>query len=538
MTGYYEGDYGEGFQGLGYCHPSFVTPSSAQAGAGAGAGAGAFPPGSDPSATTDWASAHVESIEADSGVAFVAAKETEGHGPVLADNNNNNNNNETLDPRQKEELLEGQKKRAEVARLQAMDIVRKILHENEQRANKTNQPASNAFGDTNRTASDPDHGYYGPQKGFTNTIDTTPEQQSSTMQFSQQQQHQQQQQHPQPSSSASIENGAQAGRLKAMDILRKFRSDGGPGVKAIDAAAAAAAAHGQGQGQCSEPSFSTTRGNSSHYDHCGPQEPSVVETTGNSSNNYDTHSIQTQPFVPSSLPQSPSPAAASSVTSVVAPIPPWELGRRRRECLDWHEERKKRALIKNLEYVARLEEERLLLQMDQVQQVKSLEQQIDERYHQRLESRLRSRQKNNNIDGSNTINTSGAGIGTKQRRKAEKQRKRATLPASLRKNNNNTNKKASDHYGGGHDGGGSRSVAIYVSNLPTDGSVGDETIRALFGSYGSLRKVHFYVDRTTGKRKNDALVIYSLDDAEDEASFTESICSQVCTQHNRREWPQ
>ena len=192
--------------------------------------------------------------------------------------------------------------------------------------------------------------------------------------------------------------------------------------------------------------------------------------------------------------------------------------------------------------MARLEEERLLQQLDQVQQVKTLEEQIEERYHQRLESRsqIQNKHKNKNKNnGSNDINTSGAGIGTKQRRRAEQKRKRTALPPSLRNNNNNKNRSGDDN----GSGSGSGSVAIYVSNLPVvddnersnNFDEEDTMIRALFGSYGSIRKIHFYVDKTTGRRKGDALVIYSLNlkeqgEQDNEASsLTESVCSQVCT---------
>jgi hypothetical protein len=179
--------------------------------------------------------------------------------------------------------------------------------------------------------------------------------------------------------------------------------------------------------------------------------------------------------------------------------------------------------------VARLEEERLAQQLQEVRQVKTLEQQIDERYRQKIEYRQKKR--NAVSDGSNNINTSGAGIGTKQRRKAEAKRQKTAMPPSLR---NNRQQKGKRSLNSSNNNSGSDSVAIYVSNLPTDGSFDEATIRGLFSAYGSLRKVHFYLDKSTGKRKGDALVIYSLNEGEDEGALTESVCSQVGTYSDGR----
>ena len=203
-------------------------------------------------------------------------------------------------------------------------------------------------------------------------------------------------------------------------------------------------------------------------------------------------------------------------------------------------------MFKNLEHVSLVEDERIRQKLDQVEQVKTLEQQIEGRYNQRLESRQQQRRTNNN--NQNDINTSGAGIGTKQRNRAEKKRKRNALPSSLlseeeknkcRDIGGDSDCIINNNKGNSHSmSSSSSSVAIYVSNLPKDdGSTdGENIIKELFGSYGSIRKVHFYLDKISGRKKGDALVIYSLQEGEDEGFFLESVCSQVCTtilQHNK-----
>jgi hypothetical protein len=453
MAGY-AGEYGEGFLGIGYSHSSFVATAIA-------------PDGTDtaPMSTgieTPYSGAN------DSQPVFVAAK-------IRQD--------------------------AEAARAKAQDILRNILHstgsgsaEHNRSNNDSTDPDTTSTANSSNisSAKNRDHNYYAPQEGLISTnADATAHvpPSTTTTEIAPTQQ--------------SIEKDAEIARLKAMDILRKFQS-----------------------------------------------QPD--ESAGNNSNNanliphHHHHDFRhPQPPTPSQPQQPQSPMMSSLIPTVIptsVPIvmvtPPWELAKRRRECLEKDEERKQRALFKNLRYVARLEEERLVQQLEEVQQIKTLEQQIDERYQQKMEHRqnLRKKNKKNIINnGSNNINTSGAGIGTKQRRKAEAKRQKTALPPSLRKNHTKGNRGGGGgNNNNGGDNNGSGSVAIYVSNLPTDGSFDDEaTIRGLFSAYGSLRKVHFYMDKTTGKKKGDALVIYSLKEGEEEVSLMESVCSQVGTYNYR-----
>jgi hypothetical protein len=178
-----------------------------------------------------------------------------------------------------------------------------------------------------------------------------------------------------------------------------------------------------------------------------------------------------------------------------------ELGRKRRVCLDKLKEKHRIALLKNLEYAARAEDERLEEQLQRVQKAQEYHSQLEDYHTHLLEIRSKRIADNTNKNNNNVIQRSQAGIGTEDRQRAEKKRKRQTI--------------AND------------SVSIYVSNLPKDGSASDGLMRTLFGSYGTLRKIHFYVDKGTGNLKGDALVIYNVEDASNKSTLTEAVCSQV-----------
>jgi hypothetical protein len=173
-----------------------------------------------------------------------------------------------------------------------------------------------------------------------------------------------------------------------------------------------------------------------------------------------------------------------------------ELGLKRKVFYQQFAERLRVAMVKNLEYVAGVEDERLHQKLALQQQAEEYHIQLED-YHNRIfENRSKSMRQQQTQN-----NNAQAGIGTQQREKQEKKRKQQHI--------------AND------------SVALYISNLPKDGSATDELMRALFGSYGSLRKIHFYVDRQAGGLKGDALVIYNVDDVADKSDVIDTVCSQV-----------
>jgi hypothetical protein len=395
-------------------------------------------------------------------------------------------------------------KEAENSRIKAMDIIRKFNSQKE----GCNPLSFIADNDCNISTSNTNNHAYNICEPPSN--DTTPT--STEIQLSQEEEEEEEERQTQ-SSSSSIETDAQVARMKAMDIMRKFH-------------------HQQQQQQQQQSSVHTNNIN------CNDRNGNINDNISSSSSNSNYYGHPEVPIVEN--------AETTTTTLVITTTPPWELKRRRRECLDRFEERIKRALFKNLEHVSLVEDERIRQKLDQVEQVKTLEQQIEGRYNQRLESRQQQRRTNNN--NQNDINTSGAGIGTKQRNRAEKKRKRNALPSSLlseeeknkcRDIGGDSDCIINNNKGNSHSmSSSSSSVAIYVSNLPKDdGSTdGENIIKELFGSYGSIRKVHFYLDKISGRKKGDALVIYSLQEGEDEGFFLESVCSQVCTtilQHNK-----
>jgi hypothetical protein len=176
-----------------------------------------------------------------------------------------------------------------------------------------------------------------------------------------------------------------------------------------------------------------------------------------------------------------------------------ECSRKRYECLQQLQKREQVALLKNLEYLSKVEDERLRERLVQIQQTKAYEQHIQQQFQRRHDPTPALR--------------SQAGIGTQERQRVEEKRKRHGPPS------NN-----SSHFANSS----SESVAIYVANLPQkDGPADDDLVRGLFSSYGEIRKIHYYVDKSTGQRKGDALVIYSLQEGQDKVTLTDSVCSQV-----------
>ena len=307
--------------------------------------------------------------------------------------------------------------------------------------------------------------------------------------------------------SSSIERDAHVARNKAMDIIRKIH-------------------------QQSKQRGDAVQGSNTYLTSCHPKRQ---YDTGD-----DTERERIQGITHTSLLSSTAKATATaeeettmkitSTTVTTITTPPWELKRRRRDCLDRFEERIKRAFFKNLEHVSCIEEERLKHQIQNIDKAKTLEQQLQDRYDQRMEARQQQRRrKNANNNNKNDINLCAAGIGTKQRNRAEKKRKQTALPSSLRNEQQNSRDSGGDKQSSSSS---SSSVAIYVScegGSSPHGVVEEAILKALFESYGSIRKIHFYIDKKTGTKKGDALIIYSLQDGEDATSLAESVCSQVCT---------
>jgi hypothetical protein len=155
---------------------------------------------------------------------------------------------------------------------------------------------------------------------------------------------------------------------------------------------------------------------------------------------------------------------------------------KRQECLEKLRHREHAALLKNLEYLSHMEDARLERRLEQIQQAREYEQHVNNQFQQRGNAQ------------------SCAGIGTDQWY--------------------HLTKRAEKHISSTTD-----SVAIYVDNLPRDGSAGEDLLRNLFSLYGTIRKVHFYLDKQTQELKGDALVIFH--NVQDKNLLIEAVCSQL-----------
>jgi hypothetical protein len=217
---------------------------------------------------------------------------------------------------------------------------------------------------------------------------------------------------------------------------------------------------------------------------------------GNGSNTHDNAHLQLQNNDKYYNHSTPNPA-------------PDEYRKRRLVFAEQFEHRKQEALLRNLEYVARQQIERSKERLAQLDATRMYEQQVTSHHEAMMKSRSQS-------------NHHHAGIGT-QKRQREEQKRIRSLPKALSSNDN--------------------SVAIYVAGISTrtnssngtttkSNTTTEEMMHSLFGCYGKLRKIHFYVDKHTGKRKGDALVIYDVDTKDDHPmearnSLIDSVCSQV-----------
>lgn len=198
-----------------------------------------------------------------------------------------------------------------------------------------------------------------------------------------------------------------------------------------------------------------------------------------------------------------------------------EMAQKRKASLEQLEKRKRLAMIRNLEYVAKAEDERLKEKLLQVHQAQEYHSKLEAHHQQSLQLRLQHLGKQTQTipittttPATTPLLSTQAGIGTQQRQRVEEKRRKTHLAATTLS---------------------TETVAIYVSQLPTDGSVNEALLRTLFGSLGySLRKVHIYTNKETGELKGDALIVYELPSGEDRNSLTSTVCSQVRTFQSSR----
>eukprot|EP00977_Amphora_coffeiformis_P012186 scaffold3006_cov172-Amphora_coffeaeformis.AAC.2 len=70
-------------------------------------------------------------------------------------------------------------------------------------------------------------------------------------------------------------------------------------------------------------------------------------------------------------------------------------------------------------------------------------------------------------------------------------------------------------------------VAVYISGIPRDGSIQASSLGDVFRAYGSVTKVHYYRDKTTGELKGDGLVVFEVHDAQEGGTLLHTVCAQM-----------
>jgi len=68
---------------------------------------------------------------------------------------------------------------------------------------------------------------------------------------------------------------------------------------------------------------------------------------------------------------------------------------------------------------------------------------------------------------------------------------------------------------GGDDSDCPSRLLIYLTNLQTDGSTTEQSLRELFGSYGQLDRITMYRHRSTGEYKGDGLIMFGRESVEE-----------------------
>ena len=216
---------------------------------------------------------------------------------------------------------------------------------------------------------------------------------------------------------------------------------------------------------------------------------------------FQTTKESTHPLLSSSLLSSSLLLSSSSISSPLL---------KRKAALEQLDQRKQSAMVKNLEYLAKMEEDRIRTNLIKVQQAQSDQQELEALHQQSLEMRRFYHHSSTTTTTTGSVPSTQAGIGTLERHRAD-DRQRRTQDRSTKAAQDDT-------------------VAVYVANLPTNGSVNETVLRTLFGSLGyKLRKIHLYIHKDTNELKGDALVVYELPPDQDRTMVTETVCTQVRT---------
>ncbi len=186
--------------------------------------------------------------------------------------------------------------------------------------------------------------------------------------------------------------------------------------------------------------------------------------------------------------------------------------------------------LKNLEYIMKQEENELRKHVTVMNEMVAYEEQQDIQLQLRQEQQKqyqltqRHRQEQREIIG--IMNEGGGGIGSMEQRRAERARRKRHQNSSTHTSDgrnhhhhhhhhhraSNADAPSSQH---GENNNNEMQTSLYLTNLPTDGSTTERTLRSLFGSYGRLDRVTMYRHRDTGMLKGDGLIVFGRDAVEE-----------------------
>ena len=209
--------------------------------------------------------------------------------------------------------------------------------------------------------------------------------------------------------------------------------------------------------------------------------------------------------VPNSI-QSMEPSTHSFITPTSISPPPTTTSsafvQQRRKAAIREKQRLQQAWSKNFAYLAH-KQSLASQQMDaQIVAAQQREQAAQEHYQHLLQQR-QQRHKELMLQKSSQT----AGIGTQQRKRAQVTRAK---------------------WGQSPNSHQLFQASLYLTGIPTDGSVTINALRQIFQAYGSVTKVHFYRDKKTGDLKGDGLVVYeSAENQVKRDELLQIVCSQV-----------
>eukprot|EP00984_Skeletonema_dohrnii_P012317 scaffold4982_cov92-Skeletonema_dohrnii-CCMP3373.AAC.8 len=153
--------------------------------------------------------------------------------------------------------------------------------------------------------------------------------------------------------------------------------------------------------------------------------------------------------------------------------------------------------LKNLDYILKHDETQLrshvecMNEMTEWGERQGLQLQLMRRQQRQLEEQKREREQKK--QQREVQQKSGGGIGSKDQRYLERIKRRRQLDTTSAVANPQ------------------QRTSIYLTNLPTDGSITERTLHSLFCVYGHLDRVTMYRNRSTGELKGDGLIVFGVD---------------------------